>query len=43
MPLGQSVNVDQGHYLCFRSESLNSPAFSAFRSWVLAQAGKAAA
>jgi LysR family transcriptional regulator, glycine cleavage system transcriptional activator len=38
MPLGQSVNVDQGHYLCFRSESLNSPAFSAFRSWVLTEA-----
>jgi LysR family transcriptional regulator, glycine cleavage system transcriptional activator len=37
-PLKQSVNVDQGHYLCFRSESINLPAFSAFRSWVLAEA-----
>ncbi len=38
MPLSLSVNVDQGHYLCFRSESLSSPAFSAFRLWILTQA-----
>lgn len=38
MPLAQSVNVDQGHYLCFRSESLNLPSFSAFRSWILKEA-----
>jgi LysR family transcriptional regulator, glycine cleavage system transcriptional activator len=41
MPIGQSVNVDQGHYLCFRSESLNSPAFSAFRSWILTESRQA--
>jgi LysR family transcriptional regulator, glycine cleavage system transcriptional activator len=40
MPMGQSMNVDQGHYLCFRSESLNSPAFSAFRSWILTESRK---
>lgn len=38
MPIERSVSVDQGHYLCFRSESLSSPAFSAFRAWILTQA-----
>jgi LysR family transcriptional regulator, glycine cleavage system transcriptional activator len=40
MPMGQSVQVDQGHYLCFRSEALSSPSFSAFRSWILTEARK---
>lgn len=30
-------DADQGHYLCFRDERLAFPAFSAFRSWLLAQ------
>ena len=30
-------DADQGHHLCFRDERLAFPAFSAFRSWLLAQ------
>ncbi|WP_028536990.1 LysR substrate-binding domain-containing protein [Paludibacterium yongneupense] len=31
---GEPVLVDQGHYLCFRPDRLETPAFSAFRAWI---------
>jgi LysR family transcriptional regulator, glycine cleavage system transcriptional activator len=37
-PCGRGMNVDQGHYLCFRPEHAEAPALVAFRSWILAQA-----
>jgi LysR family transcriptional regulator, glycine cleavage system transcriptional activator len=40
IPWGQSVQVNQGHYLCFRTEALSLPMFSAFRSWILTEARK---
>ena len=38
--LGDPVDVDQGHYLCYSANRLERPAFAAFREWLLAQ-GKA--
>lgn len=37
VPCGESVEVDQGHYLCFTADRLNLPVFSAFRNWILKQ------
>jgi len=34
-PCGTSIRVDQGHYLCYRSDRLNLPAFATFRQWLL--------
>ena len=34
---GESIHVDQGHYLCFRADKLERPVFAAFRSWLLGQ------
>ncbi len=34
---GASIDLDQGHYLCFERERLERPLFAAFRSWLLAQ------
>ncbi len=36
-PCGEAVAVEQGHYLCYRPDRLNLPAFAAFRDWVLAE------
>jgi len=35
VPCGTPVSVDQGHYLCYRADRLNLPAFAAFRAWLL--------
>lgn len=35
--LGEALEVDQGHYLCFHPDRLDTPAFVAFRDWLLAQ------
>jgi len=35
--IGASIEVEQGHHLCFRAERLERPVFAAFRSWLLAQ------
>jgi len=37
MPCGNPVMLDQGHYLCYRPDRMNLPAFTAFREWLLAQ------
>jgi DNA-binding transcriptional LysR family regulator len=29
------VSVNQGHYLCYRPDRLDLPAFAAFREWLL--------
>lgn len=34
-PCGQPVLVDQGHYLCYRPDRLELPAFATFRAWLL--------
>lgn len=36
--VGASIELEQGHYLCFGPERLERPVFAAFRSWVLSQA-----
>ena len=36
-PCGKPVLVDQGHYLCYRPDRLELPAFAAFREWLLAE------
>jgi DNA-binding transcriptional LysR family regulator len=33
--LGNPVDVDQGHYLCYSPHRLERPVFAAFRSWLL--------
>ena len=40
LPCGQSISVDQGHYLCYRSDRLQVPVLAAFRSWILEQANE---
>jgi DNA-binding transcriptional LysR family regulator len=35
IPCGETIKIDQGHYLCYREERLEQPAFMAFRSWIL--------
>jgi LysR family glycine cleavage system transcriptional activator len=37
IPCGDSVELPQGHYLCYQPERLEQPAFAAFRQWVLQQ------
>lgn len=37
VPCGDTVQVDQGHYLCFNADRLGLPVFAAFRNWVLDQ------
>lgn len=37
IPCGLPVMVDQGHYLCYRSDRLAMPGFDAFRTWLLEQ------
>jgi LysR family glycine cleavage system transcriptional activator len=37
VPCGDSVTVDQGHYLCYRPDRLTLPGFAAFRTWLLRQ------
>lgn len=37
LTFGESIYVDQGHYLCFREDKLERPVFAAFRSWLLGQ------
>jgi DNA-binding transcriptional LysR family regulator len=34
--LGDPVDVDQGHYLCYNTDRLERPVFAAFREWLLA-------
>ena len=34
-PCGSAIRVDQGHYLCYRADRLDLPAFAAFREWLL--------
>ncbi len=36
-PCGTAVSVDQGHYLCYRPDRLELPAFAGFREWLLAE------
>lgn len=31
------MRVDQGHYLCYRPDRLDLPAFAAFREWILGE------
>lgn len=38
MPCGNSVQVDQAHYLCFNTDRLDQPVFLAFRDWLLGEA-----
>jgi len=38
--LGQIVEMDQGHYLCFMPNRLDRPIFAAFRNWILEQGHK---
>jgi DNA-binding transcriptional LysR family regulator len=33
--LGNPVDVDQGHYLCYNANRLERPAFAAFRAWLM--------
>jgi DNA-binding transcriptional LysR family regulator len=35
--LGDPVDVDQGHYLCYDASRLDRPVFAAFRSWLLTE------
>lgn len=35
--VGNAVDGDQGHYLCFASEKGDRPVFAAFRNWILKQ------
>lgn len=35
--IGNTVDGDQGHYLCFASEKAERPVFAAFREWVLTE------
>ncbi|MDN7179172.1 LysR substrate-binding domain-containing protein [Caballeronia sp. SEWSISQ10-4 2] len=37
LTLGQPLELEHGHYLCFDNARLDRPAFAAFRSWILAQ------
>ena len=37
IPCGSPILVDQGHYLCYRSDRLTLPGFAVFRAWVLEQ------
>ncbi|AME26254.1 LysR substrate-binding domain-containing protein [Burkholderia sp. PAMC 26561] len=37
LTLGQLLELDHGHYLCFESARLDRPAFAVFRAWILAQ------
>ncbi len=39
--LGQVVEMDLGHYLCFLPGRLERPVFAAFRSWILSQGMRA--
>src|SRR5450830_553766 len=34
-PCGSAVHVNQGHYLCYRPDRLDLPAFLTFREWLL--------
>jgi DNA-binding transcriptional LysR family regulator len=36
-PFGETIVVDQGHFLCFRADRADMPALSAFRSWILSR------
>jgi LysR family glycine cleavage system transcriptional activator len=38
VPCGETITVDQGHYLCFRPDRADVPVLAAFRSWILRQA-----
>jgi len=40
-PCGDTISVNQGHYLCYQPDRLEVPGFAAFRAWVLAEAAKA--
>ena len=35
--IGNVVDGDQGHYLCFASEKGERPVFAAFREWILTE------
>ena len=37
VPCGETITVDQGHYLCFRPDRADVPVLAAFRSWILRQ------
>ena len=37
VPCGETVQVDQGHYLCFNADRVTLPVFAAFRDWILGQ------
>ncbi|MNV78220.1 Glycine cleavage system transcriptional activator [compost metagenome] len=39
-PCGTPVRVDQGHYLCYRADRLDLPAFAVFREWILQEGRK---
>ncbi|MCS4510298.1 LysR substrate-binding domain-containing protein [Xylophilus ampelinus] len=40
-PCGAPVSIDQGHYLCYRPDRLEPPAFAAFRAWLLTEGRRA--
>ena len=39
-PCGSAIHVDQGHYLCYRPDRMDLPAFAAFREWLLAEGAR---
>lgn len=38
LTFGQSIEVDQGHYLCYSADKIERPVFATFRTWLLRQA-----
>ncbi|MGL6070784.1 LysR substrate-binding domain-containing protein [Craterilacuibacter sp.] len=40
-PFNSTETLNQGHYLCYREEQLESPVFLAFRNWLLEQGRQA--
>jgi LysR family transcriptional regulator, glycine cleavage system transcriptional activator len=36
-PCGQTISVDQGHYLCYAEDRLALTVFATFRAWILEQ------
>ncbi len=39
-PFADPIVVDQGHYLCYRPDRLELPAFAAFRQWLLLEGAR---
>ncbi len=40
-PLGDAIAVEHGHYLCYRPDRMQWPAFAALREWLLREGGAA--